>query len=72
MALELVLRRHDPTAQDKDAPLFDTMVHLLGYADDVVVLGNLESESAAANLETRITKISEVSKDDADMFINTD
>ena len=35
MDLELILRRHDPASPGQGVPLADTLIRLLGYADDV-------------------------------------
>ena len=38
LALELIMRCHDAASQDKGIKLADTIVHVLGYADDAVIL----------------------------------
>ena len=71
LALELILRRHDKVSPDKGIPLAETMVHALGYADDVVVL-EPGTDEGIQRLEDRVNAISHGSKEDADMSLSTD
>ena len=68
LALELILRMHD-TVEDKGITLADTVIHTLGYADDVALIEYGE-EKGIKNLSTRLTNIAEGSKKDADMSIS--
>ena len=69
MSLELILRTHDAATQDKGVPLADTLIHLLGYADDVVVM-EPGDEWGLMQLESRVNNIEDGSKADTDMDIN--
>ena len=63
LALELILRRQDVANQQKDISLVENLVHLLGYADDVVVL-DLGSREGIQRLESRVNGISLGSEND--------
>ena len=69
MELEIILRIHDVAAQRKGVPLVGTLIHLLGYADDVVTM-ELGDEQGLSQLENRVNIIEEGSKTDVDMDIN--
>ena len=69
MALELVLRRHEPTTPNKGVTLANTLIQVLGCADDLVTLEE-GSEEGADKLEVRVNDISEGSHEDVDMDIN--
>ena len=44
LALELVMRCHDNEMPGKDIQLADTLIHILGYADDAVILEDGSTE----------------------------
>ena len=69
MALELILRRHDPVKTGQGASLADILIRLLGYADDVAVL-EMGDEVGIQRIESRVTEITEGSEKDADMQVN--
>ena len=71
LALDLIMRRHDTAGQDKGISLADTMVHVLGYADDAVVM---EDGTAVGiqKIEARVNAIDKGSKEEADMYLNAD
>ena len=69
LALELLLRRHDAPSTGSGVPLADTLIRLLGYADDVAVAEEGDEEGIA-RIETRVNKIADGSKEDADMDVN--
>ena len=62
--LELILKRHDKTA-DKGVDFGGRRVHTLGYADDAALLDDNIQKSS-----DRVTSISVGSKRDADMTIS--
>ena len=68
MALELILRRHD-TTPDKGVPLAETVIHTLGYADDLALVDDGDAEGIA-NSTTRVSSISKGSEEDADMTLS--
>ena len=51
--------------------ILDTMIHVLVYADDAVVLEDGSTEGVQ-NVTTRVNDISKGSQEDADMFLNAD
>ena len=71
MALELIMRCHDAASANKRVKMADIMVHLLGYADDAVILED-GSPSGIQRVGERVNAISTGSKEDADMLLNTD
>ena len=72
MALELIMRCHDTAGPNKGVKLTDTLIHVLGYADDAVILEDGTTEGQQ-QLETRVNSISKGSKEDADiMLLNAD
>ena len=68
LALELIMRRHDAVA-GKGVPLAHTMLHTLGYADDISLI-DAGDEDGTDRTTTRLTSIAKGSKRDADMEIN--
>ena len=68
LALELLLRRHDDEVE-KGVPLAATLIHTLGYADDLALL-ELGNAIGLERLSRRLTKISVGSREDADMEIS--
>ena len=64
LALDLILREHD-VSKDKGVLFGGECVHTLGYADDAALL-----DSKLETAMTRVTAISQGSKQDADMEIN--
>ena len=69
MALELILRRHDPAVPGQGVPLAQTFIRLLGYTDDVAVT-ELGDDAGVQKIEERVDNISKGSSDDADMQVN--
>ena len=65
LALELILHRHDAVSPEKGITIADTLIHILGYADDVAVLDKGTVEGCQ-RLSSRVTDISQGSKKDAD------
>ena len=57
LALELILRRYDAADPGKGVSLADTMIHVLDYADDVVVL-ETGTDEGIRRLENRVNTIS--------------
>ena len=70
LALELIMRCHDNTSPEKGIKLADTMIHILGYADDAVILED-DTTRGVQQITSRVNSISEGSKEDADMLLNT-
>ena len=68
LALELIFRRHDKMP-GKGVALMDTVLHTLGYADDVATIEEAtpEGHERATN---RVSAIANGSQQDADMSIN--
>ena len=68
LALELIMRKYDARA-DKGVSFVESMLHTLGYADDVALLeeGN---NTGVDRLSERVTAISKGSKKDSDMSIS--
>ena len=71
LALEAILRRHDPVSPGSGLSLADTLVRLLGYADDVAAVEEGDEEGIR-RLEGRINGFSKGSAEDADMDINVE
>ena len=65
------MRRHDAEDPNKGVCLTDTMVHVLGYADDAVVLED-GTEEGIQKVRNRVNDIEKDSKEDADMYLNAD
>ena len=70
LALDLILRKHD-SRTDKGVPLGQTIIHTLGYADDVALIDGGDAQGVARASE-RVSAIAEGSEVDADMCINID
>ena len=68
MALELILRRHDSVA-GKGVPFANTILHTLGYADDVGLIDHGDISGCRRATE-RVTRIAAGSRADADMEIS--
>ena len=68
LALELILRDHDKFP-GKGIPLASTMIHTLGYADDIG-LTEWGDEDGCKRLSLRVTSISLGSRKDADMALS--
>ena len=62
-----VLRSHDDE-KDKGVPLTETLIHTLGYADDIVLL-EYGDPTGLQRLSRRLSSISKGSRDDADTHI---
>ena len=71
MALELIMRCHDAASPDKGVKMVNTLIHVLGYADDSVILEDGTTE-VQQKLGARVNSISKGSKEDADMLLNAD
>ena len=71
MALELIMRTHDAENPQKGVNLADTIIHILGYADDAVILED-GTPNGVQQITERVNSISQGSKQDADMLLNTD
>ena len=71
MALELIMRCHDAARPDKGVSMADTIIHVLGYADDAVILEDGTQKGVQA-ITNRVNSISKGSKEDADMLLNAD
>ena len=71
MTLELILRRYDHATPIKGITIGDLRVHLLGYADDVSVLDSGTKEGIQ-RLTTRVSLISQGSREDADMDLSAE
>ena len=71
MALELIMRTHDAENPQKGVNLADTIIHILGYADDAVILED-GTPSGVQQITERVNSISQGSKQDADILLNTD
>ena len=67
LALQLILRIHDD--QPVGVPLGDTMIHTLGYADDLTLVETADQEGILRS-SRRVTQISVGSEMDADMHIS--
>ena len=68
LTLDLILRNHD-SRTDKGVPLGQTIIHTLGYADDVTLIDGGDSQSVVRASE-RVSTIDVGSEVDADMYIN--
>ena len=68
LAREHILRLHD-TRADKGVPLWQSIVHTLGYADDAALL-DLGDEAGIQRASHRVTTIATGSRKDADMDIS--
>ena len=68
LALELLLRRHDDE-KNKGVLLFESLIHTLGYADDIALIEYGDS-TGLERLSRRLSAISKGSKADADMQIS--
>ena len=55
LALELILRRHD-NFPDKGIPLYGSILHTLGYADDAALL-DFGNEEGIVRASARVTAI---------------
>ena len=69
LALELILRRHDAPSPDSGVSLTETIIRLLGYADDALVAEEGDADGLQ-RMEVRVNKISVVSEADADMKVS--
>ena len=68
LALEAILRLHDTTLH-KGVSLGDTIIHILGYADDAALIDFGDSEGLKI-AEERVSAIAKGSREDADMLIS--
>ena len=68
IALELLLRRHD-AEKNKGVPLGATLIHTLGYADDIALIESGDF-IGLERLSRRLSSLSKGSRDDADMDIS--
>ena len=68
LAFDLIFRRHD-TVPDKGITLMDTVLHTLGYADDVATIEEATPADHGRSSE-RVSAIASGSLLDADMCIN--
>ena len=71
LALEFILRSHDPAVHGQGVPLADALIRLLGYADDVAVPEEGDDEGIV-RVEKRVNSIADGSDKDADMKVNVD
>ena len=71
LALEAILRRHDPIKTGQGVPLAEIFIRLLGYADDVAVTEEGDDEGVA-RVEDRVNCIADGSEEDADMKVNAE
>ena len=65
------MRCHDAAQPGKGISLADTFVHILGYADDAVILED-GTPRGINQISTRVNAIAKGSKEDADMILNSD
>ena len=70
LALESIMRCHDAAQPGKGISLADTMIHVLGYADDAVILED-GTPRGILQMNNRVNAISKGSKEDADMMLNS-
>ena len=68
LTLELILRRHDAVVA-KGVSLTNTILHSLGYADDVALIDRGDT-IGIQRATTRVTSIADGSRDDVDMEIS--
>ena len=68
IALELLLRRHD-AEKNKGVPLGATLIHTLGYSDDIVLIESGDF-IGLERLSHRLSSLSKGSRDDADIDIS--
>ena len=68
LGLELILRRHDAVA-GKGVSLGSTILHSLGYADDVTLIDQ-GNQIGIQRATVRVTGITNGSRDDSDMEIS--
>ena len=65
------MRCHDAVSPDKRVKMVSTLIRVLGYADDTVILEDGTTEGQQ-KLGIRVNSISKGSKEDADMLLNAD
>ena len=70
LALELIMRRHD-AFPGKGVSLLSTVLHTLGYADDIALI-DYGNPTGIQRAEARLNSITKGSRDDADMSVNCD
>lgn len=68
LVLQLLLRRHD-AEKDKWVPLIESLIHTLGYADDIDLI-EYGDPTGLQRLSHRLSMISKGSEDDTDMRIS--